>query len=309
MNNNLFFVLISCVSICFTIIVICNGPVINGFGGIFSPDENCKIKSDEYDHLKKTTTMSDKVKKKYEKEINKCNRDKAMYGLEYSSLIMDIFFSFACCLLGFLNYYGVAKGFEKIIGIIGLASGVICFVMTLVYICYSGYIFTNDSSGTVKLDKDGSYAEWKDGKYKCTFYDEDDEDAIYAKYSDLGKKQYNYNKDNYFLSSDSEKLSCIITHTDSGSSSTYEINPCRSSSPIDAFDPSDYSGRPHYDGGKDCDKLYYNQKNDSIGRKYLYDRWVTSIIFGVFVIACSIGLALFGFLIFKDSGSSGHTPV
>jgi hypothetical protein len=247
------------------------------------------------------------MKKLKKKKINKCKRGKALYGLEYSSLIMDIFFSFACCLLGFLNYYGVAKGFEKIIGIIGLASGVICFVMTLVYICYSGYIFTNDSAGIEKLDKDGSYAEWKDGKYKCTFYDEDDEDAIYAKYSDLGKKQYNYNKDNYFLSSDSEKLSCIITQTEYGI--TYEINPCSYSHINGAFDPLEYSGRPHHDGGKDCDKLYYKQKNDTIGRKYLYDRWVTSIIFGVFVIACSIGLALFGFLIFKDSGSSGHTPV
>jgi len=297
MNNNLFFVLISCVSICFTIIVICNGPVINHFG-IFSPYENCKILSDKYDNAKKTSTLSDEDKKSYKKKINKCKRDKAMYGLEYSSLIMDIFFSFVCCLLGFLNYYGVAKGFEKIIGIIGLASGVICFIMTLVYICYSGYIFTNDSTGIGKLDKDGSYAEWKDGKYICTFYDKDDEDAVLAKYSDLGKKQYNYNKDNYY---NSEKLSCIITETEG--SFSYEVNPCKSS-PNGEINPS----RPQYNG-KDCDKLYYKQKNDSIANKYFYDRWVTSIIFGVFVIACSIGLALFGFLIFKDSGSSGHTPV
>lgn len=225
-----------------------------------------------------------------------------MYGLEYSSLIMDIFISFVCCLLGFLNYYEVAKGFEKIIGIIGLASGVICFIMTLVYICYSGYIFTNDSAGIAKLDKDGSYAEWKDGKYKCTFYDEDDEDAVYAKYSDLGKKQYNYNKDNYFLSPTSEKLQCIIIN-----SYSEEINPCKSSTNGE-IDPLVYL-RPQYDNNKDCDKLYYNQKNDSIARKYFYDRWVTSIIFGVFIIVCCIGLALFGFLIFKDSGSSGHTPV
>jgi len=305
MNNNLFFVLISCVSICFTIIVICNGPVINRYV-YFSPYENCKILSDQYENDKKTSTLSDEDKKSYKKGINKCNRYKAMYGLEYSSLIMDIFFSFVCCLLGFLNYYGVAKGFEKIIGIIGLASGVICFIMTLVYICYSGYIFTNDSPGIAKLDKDGSYAEWKDGKYKCTFYDEDDEDAVLAKYSDLGKKQYNYNKDNYFLSDDSEILSCKITITEYGN--TYVYNPCLSSSSNGEINPSVYS-RPKYDTNKDCDKIYYGQKNGSIENKYKYDRWVTSIIFGVFVIACSIGLALFGFLIFKDSGSNGHTPV
>jgi len=305
MNNNLFFVLISCVSICFTIIVICNGPVINGLAD-FSPYENCKQLSDQYENDKKTSTLDNKEKKNREKEINKCKRDKAMYGLEYSSLIMDIFFSFVCCLLGFLNYYGVANGFEKIIGIIGLASGVICFIMTLVYICYSGYIFTNDSTGIGKLDKDGSYAEWKDGKYKCTFYDEDDEDAVLAKYSDLGKKQYNYNKDNYFLSPNSEKLSCIITET--GGSYSHEVNPCEDSPLNGVIESSAYSTRPQYDG-KDCDKLYYQQKNDSIANKYIYDRWVTSIIFCVFVIACSIGLALFGFLIFKGDGSNGHTPV
>ena len=305
MNNNLFFVLISCVSICFTIIVICNGPVINF--EIFSAYENCKQYSDQYDNAKKTSTLSDEKKKSYKKEIHKCNRHKAMYGLEYSSLIMDIFFSFVCCLLGFLNYYGVAKGFEKIIGIIGLASGVICFIMTLVYICYSGFIFTNDSSKIGKLDKDGSYAEWKDGKYKCTFYDEDDKYAVLAKYSDLGKKQYNYNKDNYFLSPTSEKLSCKIT----GGSNSNEVNPCQDSSSNGEINiPGSFlSSRPQYDSNKDCDKLYYKQKNDSIENKYNYDRWVTSIIFGVFVIVCSIGLALFGFLIFKDSGSSGHTPV
>ena len=180
MNNNLFFLIISCVSICFTIIVICNGPVINGIYQI-EPSENCKIISDEYDHDK--NSLTDELKKSKKKEINKCKRNKAMYGLEYSSLIMDIFFSFVCCLLGFLNYYGVAKGFEKIIGIIGLASGVVCFIMTLVYICYSGYIFTNDPSDVAKLDKDGLYAELKEGVYKCKFVKDDDPDAFYATYS------------------------------------------------------------------------------------------------------------------------------
>jgi len=188
-----------------------------------------------------------------------------MYGLEYSSLIMDIFFSFVCCLLGFLNYYGVAKGFEKIIGIIGLASGVICFIMTLVYICYSGYIFTNDFPeipGIGKLDKDGSYAEWKDGKYKCKFYDKDDINAAYAKYSDLWKKQYNYNKDYYFLSPTSEILSCILLN-----SYSIEINPCEDYSSNGEIKLSHYSpNRPQYEG-KDCDKLYYNQKSDSIANK------------------------------------------
>lgn len=62
MNNNLFFLLISCASICFTIIVICNGPVINGYG-YFSPSENCKQFSDQYDVAKKASNLDDKTKK------------------------------------------------------------------------------------------------------------------------------------------------------------------------------------------------------------------------------------------------------
>ena len=58
--------------------------------------------------------------------------------------------------------------------------------MTLVYICYSGYIFTKDYTGgfdssyssplangyLLKLNKDGAFAEWDNGqsKYKCLFY-------------------------------------------------------------------------------------------------------------------------------------------
>lgn len=223
---------------------------------------------------------------------------------------MDIFFSFVCCLLGFLNYYGVTKGFEKIIGIIGLASGIICFVMTFVYVCYSGYIFTHDSPGIVKLDKDGLYAEWKDGKYVCKFYDSDDTDKLYAKYSDLGKRQYNYNKDDYFNSQASEASTCKCTYSGSGSSSVEDCFKVFCDPDSNNFNAGEISigTRPSYDG-KDCENLYIAQKSDSIDNKYLYDRWVTSIIFGVFVIACSLGLALFGFLIFKDSGSSGHTPV
>ena len=36
--------------------------------------------------------------------------------------------------------------------------------------------------------------------------------------------------------------------------------------------------------------------------KYIFDRWLTSIIFSSFIFVCDLGLALFGFLLFKDSG-------
>jgi hypothetical protein len=48
-----------------------------------------------------------------------------MYGLEYSSLIIDVVLGFICTILGLLHYFDVAKPFEKISGIIGLSTGII----------------------------------------------------------------------------------------------------------------------------------------------------------------------------------------
>ena len=296
MNSNLFFLLIACVSVSFTIIVICNGPVINRILDI-DPDENCKILHDQYDEVK--SGLSKEQKKPYLRGIHKCERDKAIYGLEYASLIMDIFFGFVCALLGLLNYFGAAKSFEKIIGLIGLISGVICFIITLVYICYSGYIFTNDSDGdTIKLDNDNVLAEYKDGTYSCKYYDTDDSNAIYAKYNELGKKQYNYNKDNYFIDQTSKTYLCTT------SSNSIKDD-------LDELCLGSYTGTRitvGY-GTTVCESLYYNIRNTNISNKYKYDKWVTSIIFGVFVAAINVGLALFGFLIFKNGGSSDHTPI
>ena len=64
----------------------------------------------------------------------------------------------------------------------------------------SGYIFTKDpyededDNPIIKRDGDWAFTKWEEGKgYKCLFYKEKDSYSV-AKYSDLGKKQYNYNK-------------------------------------------------------------------------------------------------------------------
>ena len=309
MNSKLFFLLIACASVSFTIIVICNGPVIQSFAGI-SGIENCQEKHDNYDNIK--SGLSKEEKKPYLREIHRCERYKAMYGLEYASLIMDIFFGFVCALLGLLNYFGAAKSFEKIIGLIGLISGVICFIMTLIYICYNGYIFTNDTDETIKIDKDGLFAELNDNNYyDCKYFDKDDLNAIYAKFNELGKKQYNYNKDIYFENQKDEVSECTISKYDFFND---VIEFCSSSTQATQKNAisSRYDIPKKYDSNNSdvCKKLYFDIKSNSIiSKRYYYDRWVTSIIFGVFVIACNIGLALFGFLIFKDGGSSDHTPI
>ena len=53
----------------------------------------------------------------------------------------------------------------------------------------------------------------------------------------------------------------------------------------------------------DCPYLYLDFYPSGVENKYVFDRWVTTIIFSCFIIACCIGLAIFGFLLFKSDGS------
>ena len=197
------FLILSGVIVIFSIICISSGPVINKTipNAINWRTQNCQKLADEYKIAK--DTKDDKTIKKAKKAKNECNREKAMYGLEYSSLIIDLICGLVCTILGLMHYFDVAKPFEKVTGIIGLSSGFIGFVLTLVYVCYSGYIFTKhsyeDSDGNKKIykgDDDFAYAKRENSThFKCLFYKENDDNSILAKYSDLGKKQYNHNKE------------------------------------------------------------------------------------------------------------------
>ena len=138
MKKTLFLVFSACIVV-FSIISICTAPIINGVlkeAGSWRT-LNCKYQEDLYKSIKdnKNYPNRDTALETQKKEKNKCNREKAMYGLEYSALILDITLGFICAVLGLLHYFDVAKPFEKISGIIGLSTGVITFVLTLVYIC------------------------------------------------------------------------------------------------------------------------------------------------------------------------------
>jgi len=54
-----------------------------------------------------------------------------------------------------------------------------------------------------------------------------------------------------------------------------------------------------------CDYLYLDTKATGFGNKYLFDMWKTTIIFTCFISFCGIGLAIVGFLLFKNSDGSG----
>ena len=295
------FLIFSATIVIFSVICIGSSPLINkvSTSAYDSADWgylNCKRRADEYKKEKDTTSLTgddkDKYLKPFKHSLNVCNRQKAVYGLEYSSLVLDAILGFLCLILGLLHYFDVGKPFEKVTGIIGLATGIIQFILTLVYICYTGYIFTNDvvtNTVYLKTNSKGVIATWDGSNYKCDYYDKDDEYAIYAKFSDLGKKSYNYDKDVYNNEATYEAIKC----NNPFSSYSGFIAGCKSGD-------GKLLSLGKIDG---CDKLYSSSSTDKVENKYLYDRWVTTIIFACFIIACDIGLAVFGFFLFKSDGS------
>jgi len=337
MKNLIFLCIATCIFI-FSVIVLNFAPSINGLVGkgyynmwgdpLFSvgvADYPCSSYTDAYNDYKdgvKTFTGTQEEKDKYLDQLkdgkNDCLRKKAFIGLEYSAFIIDVIFSFVCAILGLLLYSGNNIG--KILGLIGLASGAVGFVLTLVYIIYSGIVFNNDVVGkeygnpnpyiNAKLatKSDGAVLEWKDNKYVCIFYDKDNKDKLYRKFSNYGVKYLNYfhpngkdkDEDYYKYTQCKYSLSSLDWDTckayDEGSS-TYRA---RKKEMLDT------------NGNKkgECDKIYIDDSNGTNERKKLYDYWVLTIVFGCFIFVLDIGLAIFGFLIFKDSsGTSGAVSI
>lgn len=277
MNKIVIFLFIALAILIFSIISICVAPVFNNILGNFSDwgQINCQKYADK---AKFSKDLDERFKNEYLRDL--CYRKNAMYGLEYSSLIIDIAIGFLCGQLALLHYFQVGKSFEKTTGLIGLICGAIGFVLTLVYVCYSGYIFNNDVAygyvdsndrinGDTKLFPNGAlYKLDAQGNTISVFSNDKDYKAEYIKYKDLGDCQYNYNKKFYEAS--------------------YYYPNCKLNS-------ATYSS---------CEYIYPNNPADNNKNKYLYDRWCLSLVLAVLITALNAGLIIFGFLTFKNSGGS-----
>jgi len=265
---------------------------------------------------------------------NNCLKKKAMIGLEYSSFNINVIFSFICAILGILLYSGNNIG--KIVGLIGLGTGVIGFVLTFIYIIYSGIIFNSDvvdkkygihtddpyEDSYPSTKPDGAFLKWKDDKYVCIYYDKDNKDKLYRKYSDYGNMNLNYyhldskNKDDdyykYSMTSNPVHSGCAFDI--SGYKGLDALDTCqdydegRSSTIKTKYKIKDENGNEK----GECDKLYLLSASvpSTSEKRKLYNYWVTTIVFGCFIFVLDIGLAIFGFLIFKDSkGTPGAVPI
>jgi len=311
MNTKLFFLVSSLALIVLTVVTICTAPIINRVLPT-SPNENCKGDVDKYDYYKEKWSSPTESQKEslnhYKQDANLCKRRKAVYGLEFSSLIIDLVLGTLCCLLGLLHYFDIGKYCLKITGIIGLATGVIGLVLTAIYLGYSSYIFNNDYSRETKLYDNGAILKIVDGVYKYNYNKDDEKENKYydkAKYKDLGKKQYNYDSKKYKEYLESTDPSSIKACSKEGAR-TYSTDPVTGQG---TFTEDNYEGEAKTG---DCEYIWkYNYiENSDNTNKYIYDRWLTSIILSAFICLCNIGVGLFGLLIFLNGdSSSGHSPL
>lgn len=313
MDTKLFFLISSLVLIVLTIVTICTAPNIGGIINT-SPTENCQKDVDKYDYKKKLYEDPDDDEQQeldyLKQDINLCKRRKAVYGLEFSSLIIDIVLGSVCCLLGLLHYFDVGKVFLKITGIIGLATGVIGLILTVFYLGYSSYIFNNDYSSETKLYDNGAILQIVDGKYAYNYKEDDAKENKYykrAKFKDLGKKAYNYDSKrykDYFESTDTSSIRyCSLADEYSYQQYDADGNPI----PLTSYPSSHYKGLSKVGN---CESIWIEgyATGKDYDNKYLYDRWLTSIILSAFICLCDLGVAIFGLLIFLN-GDSGHSPL
>ena len=293
MPKGLIFFCCACCILILTIINLSIGPIISGKTNI-TGTENCAKKKDDYDRAKKNNNQMEKEVKKYtyEWKIDRCEREKAMYNMEYTAFIFDVVIGFVCGLLGLLHYLQLKKEFVEKTGLIGLICGGVGFILTFVYVVLNGLVYTSyyDNDSIKKTNGDGAFAEMKqEGKYECLYFDKVENIYAYiAKYSDLNKKQYNYNKDlkESFTKDPSVRYCTGYFYSNCNTDGYIEIT-----GGIKYIDDNGES--------KDCKYLYLNQLTDDITNKDKSDRFLTALILSLFVCLAHIGLAIFGFLMAK----------
>jgi hypothetical protein len=255
---------------------------------------NCKYISDQIDDLKDNNGVKDDdLKYNWKWLRDECTREKGMHDMEYTAFIFDIVIGFICGLIGLLHIFEVKKDFVSNTGLIGLICGIVGFVLTFVYVIFNGIVYTTYGIGHLKVDGDSIFAKRvAAGEYECINFDKKENPRpLFAKYSDLIKKQYNYDKDRLKGVDSGCKISSSSAESSCYDSSTYQA--------VEKFTGF------HYKAGTttECENLYYVESDyNDITNKDISDRFLTAFILSLFVCLANIGLAIFGFLLFRTPG-------
>ena len=282
MPKGLIFFCCACCILVLTIVNLSIGPIVSGRVGGSWGYLPCAYYKDYHKETKKTTS-GDALKYGAKWNMDECTRKKGMHDMEYTAFIFDIVIGFSCGLLGLLHLFDLKKDFAEKTGLIGLICGCIGFILTFIYVIFNGLVYTTygteliGDNGPYKRNGDYAYAEKSGNEFKCLYFDnENNFHSIYATYSDLIKKQYNYNKD-------WEKK------TETGCVNSIYVRACatRKNIPVD-------NSLSH------CNKLYVSGGIDTITNKDMSDRFLTALILSLLVCLGNIGLGIFGFLIAKS---------
>ena len=285
MGKGLLFFCCSCCILVLTIINLSVGPIVSKRVGNVGENWgllNCEQLKDKKDD---TPNLSDERDKYLQSNIDACVRKKGMHDMEYTAFIFDIVIGFICGLIGLLHLFDLKKDFVSNTGLIGLICGIVGFVLTFVYVIFNGIVFTSKYSEVIERDGDGIFAEWdaSANAYKCVNYDKEDYYWGYAKFSDLNKKQYNYKHDFYAT------LTCVDTGV------SY-IDSCEGHEITNDGTVSGVTAKIN-----NCQYLYAKAEEE-ITNKDKFDRFLTALILSLVVCLANIGLALFGFLLFRTPG-------
>lgn len=286
-----------------SIIVVNISPAIN-LGYNWS-SQSCSYWADQYEYDDKADYGNDKERKdrvlyKDKRKRTRCERRKAMTGLEYAALNINLVFGFVCTFLGFIYFFNITD-VRKIACFVGLGTGIVGFVLTFVYVIESGLVFNDNANDyDLRLDSDGAVMEYnsKAGRYKCIYYKKGKYDSILRRYSDYGNKYLNYYKDVNSEEKNYKFQKCRLTLL---GLTSLDYDDCKyydedSTSNSNKFKYRDDEGQEK----GECDKLVLGGTPNDNSNKRIYDHWLTTIIFCCFIFLLDIGLAIFAFLNLSD---------
>ena len=291
-GKNFFFV--SCIILVLATINMGVGPIMNKKLGTSWGNANCEKMANDYEDEKKSNpSMDELTKEEREYNINQCKNKKTMYNMEYTSFVFNIVIGFIGVLIGL---YGLQNEVIPKSGTIGMACGFVGLALTIVYVIFNIIVYTSYyDTQYYKVDSDGAFAEREGTRYKCYYFKEkEDYRSLFAKYSDLIKSQYNYNKElsDSFKNEREKRYGCTVND---GS-----IALCALDEYLDI--PATYTN-----GNNEvvpCSKLYYHDSYNEFDDFSNYDksaRILTTLIFSILIILCYLGFIFSGFILNKES--------
>ena len=291
-GKNFFFV--SCIILVLATINMGVGPIMNKKLGTSWGNANCeKLVNDYEDYKKSNPNMDEQTKEENEYNINRCKNRKAMYNMEYTSFVFNIVIGFIGVLIGL---YGLQNEVIPKSGTVGMACGVVGLALTLVYAIFNIIVYTSYyDTQYYKVDSDGAFAEREGTRYKCYYFKEkEDYRSLFAKYSDLIKSQYNYNKElsDSFKNEREKRYGCTVND---GS-----IALCALDEYLDI--PVTYINENNENAP--CSKLYYHDSYNEFDDFSNYDksaRILTTLIVSILIILCYFGFIFSGFILNKES--------